>query len=97
LVADIDLSILGRDVLRFLEFEYAVGEEYASVPSTMYFLARGRFLSQLLASPTIFRTDHFRERYEISARSNITTLLRGPRYRAHRWFGSPYGYLVGKV
>jgi predicted metal-dependent HD superfamily phosphohydrolase len=96
LVVDVDLSILGRDVLRFLEFEYAVEEEYASVPSTMYFLARGRFLEQLLASPVIFRTDHFRERYEANARSNITALLRSPRYRAHRWLGSLYGYWLAR-
>ena len=94
LVADVDLSILGRDVLRFLEFEYAVGEEYACVPSAMYFLARGRFLARLLASPAIFRTDPFRERYEARARANITALLRSPRYRTHRWLGSLYGYFV---
>lgn len=94
LVVDVDLSILGRDALRFLEFEYSVGEEYASVSSTVYFLARGRFLARLLASPTIFRTDHFRERYEASARSNITALLQSSRYRVHRWFGSLYGYFA---
>jgi predicted metal-dependent HD superfamily phosphohydrolase len=97
LVVDVDLSILGRDALRFLEFEYAVGEEYASVPSTLYCLARGRFLARLLASPTIFRTDHFRGRYEASARSNITALLRSPRYRRHRWFGSLYRYFVESI
>src|SRR5262249_16328174 len=91
LVADVDLSILGRDVLRFMEFEYSVAEEYARVPSTVYFLARGRFLAELLASPTIFRTDHFRDRYEATARANIAVLLRSPRYRAHRWLGWLYG------
>ena len=70
-----------------MEFEYSVGEEYAHVPSTLYFLARGRFLAKLVASPTIFRTKHFRERYEASGRANITALLRSPRYRSHRWFG----------
>jgi predicted metal-dependent HD superfamily phosphohydrolase len=91
LVADVDLSILGRDVIRFMEFEFAVAEEYASVPSTLYFLARGRFLAKLLAAPTIFRTDHFRARYEASARANLSALLRSPRYRVHRWFGWLHG------
>jgi hypothetical protein len=87
-------SVLNVAGIRFMEFEYAVAEEYACVPSTLYFLARGRFLAELLASPTIFRTDHFRERYEPGARANIAALLRSPRYRAHRWFGWLYRYLV---
>lgn len=90
LVVDIDLSILGRDVLRFMELEYGVAEEHARVPSTLYFLVRGHFLAGLLASPSIFHTNHFRERYEASARANIAALLRSPRYRAHRLFGCIY-------
>jgi len=83
LVVDIDLSILGRDVLRFMEFEYTVAEEYADVPEALYFPARGRFLAALLTSPSIFRTDPCRARFEASARANITALLRSPRYRVH--------------
>jgi predicted metal-dependent HD superfamily phosphohydrolase len=94
LVVDIDLSILGRDVLRFMEFEYAVAEEYAGVPPATYFLARGRFLSALLASPSIFRTNHFRERFEATARTNIAAVLRSPRYRVHRWFGPVYQHFA---
>ncbi|TMQ23920.1 MAG: hypothetical protein E6J90_09430 [Deltaproteobacteria bacterium] len=87
LVVDIDLAILGRDVLRFMEFEYAIEEEYGGKRGAWYFLARGRFLAAVLASPAIFRTDHFREHYEQRARDNIAALLASPRYRAHRWFG----------
>lgn len=84
LVLDIDLSILGRDALRFLEFEYAVAEEYARVPRAQFILARGRFLQALLAAP-IYRTPHFRARYEQRARANLVALLASPRYRLHRW------------
>lgn len=84
LVADVDLSILGKDPLRFMEFEDSVGEEFASVPSWVFERARGRFLASLLASP-IFRTEHFRERYEDRARAQISGLLRSPRYRIYRW------------
>jgi predicted metal-dependent HD superfamily phosphohydrolase len=66
----------------------------ARVPSTLYFLARGRFLAALLASPAIFRTGHFRDRYEARARATIGALLRSPRYRSHRWFGSLYSCFV---
>ena len=90
LVVDVDLSILGCDPLRFLEYEYGVAEEHAAVPSTAYVLARGHFLAGLLASPSIFRTEPFRQRYEASARRNLAALLRSPRYRAHRWVGRVY-------
>src|SRR5262249_42093659 len=85
LVVDINLSILGRDVLRFMEFEYAVEEEYAAVPRLRYFLGRGRFLAGLLEAPAIFRTPSFRARYEGRARANISALLASPRYRSYRW------------
>ena len=84
LVVDVDLSILGRDVLRFMEFEYAVEEEYAPVTSA-FFVARGRFLASLLARPSIYRTRFFRDRYESAARAQIASLLQSPRYRAWRW------------
>lgn len=90
LVVDVDLSILGRDAARFSEFEHAVAEEYAHVPALLYFVARGHFLAELLASPGIFRTARFRELYEESARANLRPLLDSPRYRTHRWFGGLY-------
>jgi predicted metal-dependent HD superfamily phosphohydrolase len=85
LIRDVDLSILGRDVLRFMDYEYAVGEEYAHVPALCYQLGRGRFLASLLATPAIYRTAHFRRRYEERARFQIATLLSTQRYRSYRW------------
>jgi predicted metal-dependent HD superfamily phosphohydrolase len=63
LVVDADLAILGRDPLRFMEFEYAVAEEHAEIAHTTYLLARGRFLAGLVGLPSIFRTKHFGDRY----------------------------------
>jgi predicted metal-dependent HD superfamily phosphohydrolase len=88
LVVDIDLAILGRDPVRFLEYEHAIAEEYAHVPWVAYTLARGRFLEGLLRSPAIFRTPAFRDRYEEMARANIAALLSSARYRAHRWLSA---------
>lgn len=85
LVVDIDLSILGRDALRFMEFEYGVEEEYAHVSTLTFRRARGRFLAGLLARPRLFRTEGFRKRYEQRARAQIADLLASPRYRAFRW------------
>lgn len=85
LVLDVDLSILGRDALRFMDYEHAIEEEYA--PSSLFAFrhARGRFLAGLLARPQIFRTPAFRERYEQRARVQIAQLLASRRYRAYRW------------
>jgi predicted metal-dependent HD superfamily phosphohydrolase len=94
LVIDIDLSILGRDPFRFLEYEHAVAEEYAGVSATLYRLVRGRLLAGLLAAPALFRTERFRARYEATARANVAALLRSPRYRVHRWLGWLYRWLV---
>jgi predicted metal-dependent HD superfamily phosphohydrolase len=94
-MVDIDRATLAKDPLRFLEYEYAVEKEYAAVPPRRFLLARGRFLAALLASPSIYRTAFFRERYEARARGNIDALLRSPRYRVHRWFGRFFGGVAG--
>lgn len=84
LVADIDLSILGRDPLRFMEYEYGVEEELAAIPRIALRRGRGSFLARLLEAP-IYRTASFRERFEDAARANIAALLESPRYRPYRW------------
>jgi predicted metal-dependent HD superfamily phosphohydrolase len=80
LVVDIDLSILGRDPLRFMDYEYGVQEEYAAIPVAVFRSARGRFLAALLERPNIFQTEQFRLRFEEPARANISALL--ARYEA---------------
>ena len=85
LVLDVDLSILGRDPLRFMDYEHAIEEEYAPRSTPAFRHARGRFLAALLARPQLFRTPGFRERYEQRARVQIAALLASPRYRAYRW------------
>lgn len=81
LLLDIDLSILGRDSLRFLDFDHGVAEEYAHLPRDAFRAGRAQFLAAMLERPALFRTAPFRERYEAAARANITSLLASPRYR----------------
>lgn len=81
---DIDLSILGADPLRFMEYEYAIEEEFEKIPRLRFRIGRGDFLASLLARPTIFRTDSFRARYEAAARAQLSALLDSIRYRAFR-------------
>ena len=92
LMLDVDLSILGSDPVRFLEYEYAIGEEFQDTPRLKFEIGRGRFLTSLLARPSIFHTDFFRERYEAVAREQLSALLRTPRYRTFRltrWLTRP--------
>jgi predicted metal-dependent HD superfamily phosphohydrolase len=85
LIHDIDFSILGRDALRFLEYEHGVCEEYASMPWWKLRLGRRRFLARVLASPAVYRTAHFRRRYEDAARANVAALLGSTRYAGGWW------------
>jgi predicted metal-dependent HD superfamily phosphohydrolase len=92
LVLDVDLSILGSDPVRFLEYEYAIEAEFEKIPKLKFRIGRGRFLASLLARPSIFRSTFFRERYEAVARAQVSALLKSPRYRAFRltsWLRNP--------
>jgi predicted metal-dependent HD superfamily phosphohydrolase len=84
LVCDVDLAILGRERVRFLEFEDAVRDEYAHVWSLLFGLGRGRFLASLLERSRIFVTPWASARFEATARRNIEELLASPRYAPWR-------------
>ena len=84
LMLDVDLSVLGADPVRFLEYEYAIEEEFEKTSKLRFKIGRGRFLASLLARRSIFHTPWFRERYEVVARAQLSALLRSRRYRAFR-------------
>jgi predicted metal-dependent HD superfamily phosphohydrolase len=71
LLVDIDLSILGSERARFDQYERQVGVEYQWVPIEAFREGRHRILTQFLARPTIYNTDHCRERLEAVARDNL--------------------------
>ena len=71
LLCDIDLSILGRTVEVFDEFERQIRQEYAWVPEPVYRGARAEILAGFLRRRSIFQTDFFRQRYEAPARANL--------------------------
>ena len=45
------------------------------MPGFVYRMKRRSVLKAFLARPSIYCTDHFRERYEAQARSNLAAVL----------------------
>lgn len=72
---DIDLSILGSSPERFSEFERQVREEYSIVPTIIYRIKRKAILQKFLQQNVLYKTDFFRDRYEVQARKNLSLLI----------------------
>ena len=80
LLVDIDLSILGADEVRFLEYESQIRQEYAWVPEALFVQKRAEILQRFLARERIYQTSWFFKTHEERARANLRAslaLLRG--------------------
>ena len=75
LVADVDLSILGKPSEQFDAYERAIRLEYAHVPDAAFAAGRSRVLRGFLDRAAIYSTPHFRQRYEQPARRNLLRSL----------------------
>jgi predicted metal-dependent HD superfamily phosphohydrolase len=71
LLADVDLSILGRDWELFDRYDRAIRKEYEWVADDRYRPARAAVLRGFLDRPRIFQTAHFFTRCESPARDNL--------------------------
>ena len=76
LICDIDLSILGRAWPVYERYAAAIRSEYA-MPPDEFALQRAKFLRSMLDRGRIFHTDHFRNRFEQTARENMQRELAG--------------------
>lgn len=80
LVCDADLAILGSAPDRYTRYTEQVRREYAHVPAALFRTARAEVLERLLDAGPLFQTPVGSERWEQSARRNLTdevTRLRG--------------------
>jgi len=75
ILIDVDLSILGSDSERYALFEQQVREEYRWIPGLLYRRERRKILKSFLDRNQIFMTREFFERYESSARNNLTVAI----------------------
>jgi predicted metal-dependent HD superfamily phosphohydrolase len=75
LLLDIDLSILGKSTERFAEFEAGIRNEYAWVPIEVYRQKRAEILSGFMKRERIYATESFYNRYESTARCNLSKLI----------------------
>lgn len=71
LVVDIDLSILGADEGRYLEYEEQIRREYEWVEESAFRRGRLKVLQTFLGRSSIYSTDDFCTRLEVRARSNL--------------------------
>lgn len=72
---DIDLGILGQPPAVFARFEADVRKEYRHVPDAPWRARRAAVLQSFLDRNRIFRTAHFHDRLEASARSNLAAAI----------------------
>lgn len=69
---DADLSILGKDWEQYIVYSQNIRKEYAIYPDHLYHAGRKKALIHFLTFSEIFKTVHFKAKYENQARLNIT-------------------------
>lgn len=70
-IVDVDLAILGQSAEVFDRYESGIRSEYSWVSDSEFWPKRTEFLMALLAREHIFYTEQCREKYELTARSNL--------------------------
>jgi predicted metal-dependent HD superfamily phosphohydrolase len=75
-LSDADLSVLGADPETYLAYAAAVRKEYRRFPDLLYRPGRRKVLRHFLDKPFIYQTSVFKDRWESTARRNLTNELR---------------------
>ncbi|HEU4742998.1 MAG TPA: hypothetical protein VFS50_15495 [Meiothermus sp.] len=72
---DADLAVLGSEPEVYSAYARAIRLEYAWMPQELYREGRARILMSFLEHPHLYHTEPFRQRFEASARKNLTEEL----------------------
>lgn len=70
-LVDADIAILGKDWKVYDNYIQQIRKEYSIYPDFLYNPGRKKVLTHFLEFDEIFKTDHFKEKYEKMARENI--------------------------
>lgn len=70
-LTDADLSILGVERNIYQKYTENIRKEYSVYPDFLYKPGRKKALQHFLEFETIFKTKHFKEKYEDKARENL--------------------------
>ncbi|MEM7657703.1 MAG: hypothetical protein AAF399_16345 [Bacteroidota bacterium] len=68
---DADLSILGQESARYLQYAREIRKEYAFIPWPEYQSGRRAVLKRFLERPQLYFTEEYRDQYEEQARRNL--------------------------
>jgi predicted metal-dependent HD superfamily phosphohydrolase len=68
---DADLAVLGRDRGSYEIYRSQIRKEYSVYPDILYKPGRKKVLTKILESKEIYKTLHFRQKYERMARENM--------------------------
>jgi len=77
LFIDADMSIVGADNITYTTYSDQVRREYSVYPDFMYNPGRKKVLQHFLDMEYIFKTEHFRDKFERQARKNLVGELNG--------------------
>ena len=73
---DADLAILGAGPNSYKTYAEAIRKEYKFYPDLVYNPGRRKVLKHFLNMNSVYKTDHFRHKYEAKARENMEGELR---------------------
>ncbi|MEJ5051938.1 hypothetical protein WH221_19085 [Chryseobacterium culicis] len=72
---DADLSVLGKDFKTYMEYTQNIRREYSIYPDFLYKPGRKKVLKHFLELESIFKTEYFKNTYEVQAKENIAAEL----------------------
>jgi len=75
ILLDIDFSILGKSKTEYNEYSQNIRKEYQAYSDFEFKIGRKKVLNEFLNSPSIYKTDYFKTKYETNARNNISLEL----------------------
>jgi predicted metal-dependent HD superfamily phosphohydrolase len=68
---DADLAVLGQDWKTYSEYYNNIRKEYAVYPNLVYNPGRKKVLTHFLGMDSIYKTDHFHNKFEMNAKENL--------------------------